>query len=490
MSVSSKEASDAYSWPQLLETAQLVLALIGEIDPGLKAHAERVANQCANFADSLGLLQEHELQHLYLAGLLHVAGFAGQPAAAFCQPPTSDGQSPALNKQPAAAVDILSNHSGFKALTPLVRHHREAFDGSGLPDGKKGADIPLGARILRLCDHFDTLNGDTDEAAGDGAARVLAGMQDKAGSEFDPELTLKFIEFVESKPVAEKGFLFKNQSAFVRQAFAAILQKLSAGKIIPPAMPQVVFELRNVIKRQDSSVKDLADVLGKDPVVSLRLISVAKSPVYKGYGEVKSVQAAIPRLGFKETLSVVVAIANKSMYEAKQPQHRVLMDKMWVHSLACAYASKLIAQSLFLDDSETMFLMGLTHDVGKVVLLRAFGEMPQEQDVNSEVVMAAIQDAHQSTGSLLLKRWGFGDEFLRVMALHEGSNFSEQTRKEILVVHLANMLTRKMGLSFFDWDGQDPADLPSATLLGLSADVIQRVDDKVREIVKEAAHLF
>jgi HD-like signal output (HDOD) protein len=255
-------------------------------------------------------------------------------------------------------------------------------------------------------------------------------------------------------------------------------------------MPQVVTEMRSLIKRQDSSVKDLADVLEKDPVISLRLISVAKSPIYKGYGEVKSVQAAIPRLGFKETLSIVVAIANKSLYEAKHPQHRALLDKMWGHSLAAAYASKLIAQSLLLDDPENLFLLGLTHDVGKVVLLRAFAEIPQEKSLNAEVIVAAIQDAHQSIGALLVKRWGFGEDFSRVIALHEGSNFTRETANVILVVHLANMLTRKMGFSFFEWDEKEPAALPSAVLLGVSSEVIAKVEARVKEIIRDVAHLF
>lgn len=84
---------------------------------------------------------------------------------------------------------------------------------------------------------------------------------------------------MESHAGKAEDFLLKKQASFVKQSFADILQKFSAGKIVPPAMPRVVFELRNVIKRQASSVKDVSDILEKDPVISLRLISVAKSPV-------------------------------------------------------------------------------------------------------------------------------------------------------------------------------------------------------------------
>jgi HD-GYP domain-containing protein (c-di-GMP phosphodiesterase class II) len=475
---------------QLLEIARMVVAMLGEKDIRLKQHAERVANLCANFCENAGILSG-DLLRIYLAGLLHDTGYISIPREVLEKDqPLSEEELLLVKKHPVVGVQILSHHQRLEALLPVVRHHHEAFDGSGYPDKKQGEEIPLGARLIHLFDCFDELASDDRSAQGMTAEEALAAIHEKAGQEFDPGLIPKFIHFMESNAGKAEDFLLKKQASFVKQSFAGILQKFSAGKIVPPAMPQVVFELRNVIKRQEATVKDVSEILEKDPVISLRLISVAKSPVYKGLGDVKSVQAAVPRLGFKETLNIVVAISNKSLYEAKQPQFRVALDKMWGHSLACAYASKLIAQSLFLDDPETIFLMGLTHDVGKVILLRAFAEIPQEKSLDFATVMTAIQEGHQSIGNMLLRRWGFGDEFSRVVALHEGANFSPQTNQEILVVHLANMLTRKMGLSSFEWDGKDLVEVSSAQLLGLSSETIGRVEEKVKEIIKDVAHLF
>ena len=475
----------------MMEAAKLVLALLGGKDSRLREHSESVANTSANFAESCGIMGEDDLQHLHLAGLLHDTGYIA--AAAELLDPTrslSEEELLLIKRHPVVGVDLLSNYSPFDAILESVRHHHEAFDGSGYPDGKKGDQIPLPARILHLFDYYDKLT--STGRAGRGLSRddALADIRNQAGREFDPDLVPKFVEFMQTDSGIRKDFLAKKQTTLIKQSFAGILQKFNAGKIVPPAMSQVVNELRNVIKRQDSSVKDLADVLEKDPVLSLRLISVAKSPVYKGYGEVKTVQTAIPRLGFKETLSIVVAISNKSLYEVKHPQHRVLLDKMWVHSLAAAYAAKLIGQSLLLDDPEILFLMGLTHDVGKVILLRAFADIPQDKSMDTDVIMSAIQDAHQSVGVMLIKRWGFGDDFARVISLHEGSSFTAQTKKDILVVHLANLMTRKMGFSFFEWDQKDLAESPSAVLLAVSSEMIAKIEAKVAEIIRDTAHLF
>ncbi len=476
---------------QLLEIARMMLAALEEKDTRLRQHSERVANTCANFCESAGILADDDLHYLYLAGMVHDAGLiAAAGSLVGKNPPLSDDEAQHIKKHPVAGVRILSPVQKFEPLLAAVRHHHEAWDGSGYPDGKRGEEIPLAARILRLVDAFDDLTSTYRRPQGLPAGDALTEIQEKAGVEFDPGLVPAFKTFVESTPGMGADFMLKKQSDLMKQHFSSVLQKFSAGKIQPPAMPQVVFELRSAIKRQEATVKDVALILEKDPIISLRLISVAKSPVYKGYGEIASVQAAIPRLGFKETLSIVVAIANKSLYEAKQPQFKVALDKMWGHSIASAYASKLFAQALLMDDPETLFLMGLTHDVGKVILLRAFADISRERNFPIDIILNAIQEAHQSIGILLLKRWGFGDEFQKVVSLHEGANFSAQTNKEILVVHLANMLTRKMGYSSFEWDGSDLAGVSSATLLGLSADTIGRVEEKVKELIKDIAHLF
>jgi HD-like signal output (HDOD) protein len=105
------------------------------------------------------------------------------------------------------------------------------------------------------------------------------------------------------------------------------------------------------------------------------LISVANSPVYRGITEIRNVKTAIPRMGLKETLNIVTAIANKNLYESGNVKYNNLMDRLWVHALASAYGSKLIAQTLRLDDLEKYFLMGLVHDIGKILLLNAFSEV-------------------------------------------------------------------------------------------------------------------
>jgi len=184
-----------------------------------------------------------------------------------------------------------------------------------------------------------------------------------------------------------------------------------------------------------------------------------------------------------------MAIANKNLYESKNVKFRILMDQLWVHALACAYGSKLIAQTLKLDDLDKYFLMGLIHDIGKILLLNAFSEVSRGQSLRMDAIQTNIQEAHIGLGSMLLKRWGFDAEFINVINHHEDVEFSPDTVKEVLVVHLANMLTRQIGFSLFE-EEVDFAELQSATILKLEPDKIEGIGEEVKNIISDVAHLF
>ena len=165
------------------------------------------------------------------------------------------------------------------------------------------------------------------------------------------------------------------------------------------------------------------------------------------------------------------------------------MDELWVHVLACAYGSKMIAQHLKFDDPDKYFLLGLIHDIGKALLLKAFTDVSQSEFLNMEMVKDNLQEGHVSLGAGLLKRWGFGDEFITVISHHEDIEFNPETGKELLVVHLANMLTRNMGYSLFG-NEIDIAELESAKLLEIDADALDKIGEEVKKIIRDLEDTF
>jgi putative nucleotidyltransferase with HDIG domain len=474
----------------LLGVVRTLAAIIAEKDPLLGAHCRRVANNCANFCEEFKLLREQENFNLYIAGMVHDLGliFSHDP---LLQDPENrtDNQKIKIRKHPVIAEQILSHLSLVKEILPIVRHHHEAFDGSGYPDGLKGDEIPLAARILCLFNKLDTLVFPFSKSAALSSEDALAKIKKGAGQQFDGKLMDPLVKFIEAHSAESDDFLLKKEHASIRDIFAKVIHNFTTGKLTPPVMPQVVREVQTVIKRANSTANDVAAVIEKDPVISLRLISVANSPVYRGIQEIRNVREAIPRMGLKETLNVIIAIANKSLYETDRVQFRILMDKLWVHSLASAYSAKLIAEQLKLPDTEKFFLMGLVHDIGKSLLLKAFTGISQTKNINLDIIEANIQHGHLSIGGVLLRRWGFDDIFIKVVTMHEGYELSRETEKEILVVHLANMLTRAIGYSLFDGE-VDFNELDVVRFLEIDPDKLNKIGEEVKKVIQDVAHLF
>jgi putative nucleotidyltransferase with HDIG domain len=479
---------DAGEW--VLEVVRTLVALLEAKDPFLKKHSERVANNSANFCEAYKIVAANDVESIYFAGLLHDIGMVAVPTDILQNPETNDDEGMVrIKRHPICGEKILSNLSCLEDILPMVRHHHEAVDGSGYPDRIEGDNIPLGARVIGLFNYFDNIRFPRLEKKRSNLKDAVDAVTAKAGQLFDDRLIKNFAKFVATNSGQSEDYLLKKEAASVRNSFAAILKDFTSGKLNPPVMPQVVREIQTEIKRPNTTAETMTLVIEKDPVISLRLISIANSPVYRGVSEIKNVKSALPRLGLKETLAIVLAIANKDLYCTDKVQFRILMDKLWVHSLATAYGAKLIAQNIKLEDSDHFFLMGLTHDIGKILLLKAFTDISPPKNFNMNVITGNIQEAHISLGSLLLKRWGFDEEFINVLTHHDDQELSNDTETEILVIHLANMLTRKIGFSLFDGDF-DLIELDAIRILKLDPKAIEEIGENIKQIISDVAHLF
>jgi HD-GYP domain-containing protein (c-di-GMP phosphodiesterase class II) len=450
--------------------AKTLVALIEEKDPYLRKHSERVASNCANFCEEFKIVGKEDIEAIYFAGLLHDIGIVAIPIDFLHRTdPLSDEDLILLKKHPVIGEKVLSNLIFLEDVLPMVRHHHEAMDGSGYPDGLKKDDIPAGARVLGLFNYLDHLIFPRSSETAMSIEDALVDITGKAGQQFDQDLIQNFTTFVESNLGKSSDCLGKKQTSTIRTLFAEILDKFKSGKIYPPVMPRVMREMQSVIKQPKSTPEELAQVIERDPTISLRLISVANSPAYRGITE--------------------LAIANKSLYETDNIKFKILMDKLWVHALACAYGSKLIAQTLKLADKEKCFLMGLTHDIGKILLLKTFTDASKVPSLSMDAVEANLQEAHIGLGSMLLKRWGFDAEFINVISHHEDEEYSPDTVKEILVVNLSNILTRQIGFSLFE-EEVDFTEVQSAQILKLEPDKVEAIGEEVKTIISDVAHLF
>jgi putative two-component system response regulator len=147
-----------------LENAEIVLttlaASIEAKDPYTYGHCERLSNYSVALGKKVGLSDELCVA-LRKGGVVHDIGKVAVPERILLKPERLNAEEWYIMKQhPAVGERICAPLRSFRAVLPIIRHHHEKLDGTGYPDGLKGDEIPLTARILQTVDIYDALTTD------------------------------------------------------------------------------------------------------------------------------------------------------------------------------------------------------------------------------------------------------------------------------------------------------------------------------------------
>ncbi|MFQ5694858.1 MAG: HD domain-containing phosphohydrolase [Terriglobia bacterium] len=140
------------------ETVLLALArAIEGKDPYTEGHCERLSDYSRRLGERIGLPEE-EITALRRAGIVHDVGKVAIPDAILLKPGRLTEQEwEIMREHPVVGERICSPLKSFRLVLPIIRHHHEKLDGSGYPDGLKGEQVPLTARVLQIVDVYDAL---------------------------------------------------------------------------------------------------------------------------------------------------------------------------------------------------------------------------------------------------------------------------------------------------------------------------------------------
>jgi HD-like signal output (HDOD) protein/DNA-binding NarL/FixJ family response regulator len=272
----------------------------------------------------------------------------------------------------------------------------------------------------------------------------------------------------------------------ILKAVKDVVEAFKNGRIELPAFPALIQKIQDVLKLPDTTLEDVAARIEQDQVVTLRLLSVANSVHYGGEGKIKSVVQALTRIGVKDTQNIVSTIAMKSLYKADSAPVKAVMDKLFHHAIATAHMTRALVKRLNEKDGDTIFLLGLTHDIGKVLLLHGMTltllKKVRPQEFSMDDVLNMIQTVHAGFGGALFQRWGFEENLIKIVSTHEAPDISADASKMILILHLANMLTRRIGFSLFTEQPPDVGDVMQ--LLGLDEKGIDSILADVQDTVQ------
>jgi diguanylate cyclase (GGDEF)-like protein/putative nucleotidyltransferase with HDIG domain len=178
-----------------LSTIETLAMAIDAKDQITHGHIRRVQALAVGLAQKVGVIDDRLIKAIEAAALLHDMGKLAVPEYILNKPgKLTPAEFEKMKLHAAVGADILSAIDFPYPVVPIVRHHHENWNGTGYPDGLRGTDIPIGARILSVVDCFDALTSDRPyrpRLKDDEAIEILVS---RRGTMYDPLIVDKFVD--------------------------------------------------------------------------------------------------------------------------------------------------------------------------------------------------------------------------------------------------------------------------------------------------------
>ncbi len=265
-----------------------------------------------------------------------------------------------------------------------------------------------------------------------------------------------------------------------------------------PVLPEIAQRVLGLVRDPEVALNDLVNTIRGDQTIALKIMRLANSPVYGGLQEIKDLGAACARLGMKTICDAVQAIATNNLYTTQAPQLKDFMQQLWRHSMAVALYASELGGALAMPRTESLFLAGLIHDVGKTALVRIISsakEGPIAAILNSPDILNEIfHSFHALIGLHITQHWTLPSEFLTFTYTHHDPSIvpNDDWLPFAHVVALANAIAKVDGYTV----GEGSCDIvlmghPSTRYLNLTdiklASLRVDLEDKLDAMLNAAA---
>jgi putative nucleotidyltransferase with HDIG domain len=267
---------------------------------------------------------------------------------------------------------------------------------------------------------------------------------------------------------------------------AELAQKLIGDVSFLVSPPDLCVRLFSLLESGEASAGEIGEVISHDPSLTARLLQLVNSSFFNFARRIDTVSRAITVLGTRELYSLVLAVSAIKSF-SKLPITLVNIDTFWRHGIFTGLLAREIASKIRVLHPERLFIAGLLHDIGSLVLYTRMPEQMRdlmlvcegEEDVLHRAEQEQFGFSHGDLGGALARVWNL-PEHLRDAITHHHDPDAGQTA-DAAIIHLADALANRSSLGAFcedppgiahihpgTWErlGMEPADLDEEGLIG------------------------
>jgi putative nucleotidyltransferase with HDIG domain len=221
--------------------------------------------------------------------------------------------------------------------------------------------------------------------------------------------------------------------------------KVLRTRCLPP-IPQTLLLLLEAIQNEASSASEVENTILRDQALTAKVMRVANSAYYGRCGKVSTVSRAVATIGLNEVRNICLCALLMEHFHAGMAIQRE-QESLWLHSFAAAGIARAMVQWRPWISNEEAYVLGLLHDIGRMVLMIHFPEdyqqivaMAQDQSVSYYLAEVRYGMPHTHVGKWLAIKWHLPEVYQKVIEYHHQPLDAPESQKEVKLVFLANIL--------------------------------------------------
>ncbi len=260
------------------------------------------------------------------------------------------------------------------------------------------------------------------------------------------------------------------------------IKDLIRNNLSIPTLPEVVMRINSLIEDPDAGTAEIGSLVSEDAPLAAKVLRIANSAYYGLSGECVSTSHASTVLGVKVLKNIVTQVAVINQFDHLEGNDYFSVSDLWDHAGFTAHlCSKIASLSTVLRafTPEELYVCGLLHDVGKVVLMDGLGERyldlartaAEQGHSMYSVERASLGFSHTDVGAVVASRWGLPEQIANGIQYHHGPRSEVAKNVVVSIVAHANLLAHRVK----DGSPQTAAaifDPETCTQLGLSDEAV------------------
>jgi putative nucleotidyltransferase with HDIG domain len=217
-----------------------------------------------------------------------------------------------------------------------------------------------------------------------------------------------------------------------------------------PSLPQTLVELIEACNDHEVNLPTVADIVARDPVISARILQLANSAFLGSRSSFADIEQAVIYLGIDTVRNLAISVSVHEAFQSFRNQAGLSLARFWHHSLLTAVLAKTLAQLSGYPHPAEAYLAGLLHDLGKLLLSRAFPDAyghllnqgPLQPAEFASLEKKRLGLSHAEAGSLLVSRWNLKTPIAEAIELHhQDEKLTARMSSLATLLFLANSLS-------------------------------------------------